>query len=109
LTLSFANIPPTATNFTETDNCGPGGIPAQGEPFSLASGGSCLITITFTPQCGTQCSSALTAALTVTSPVSADNDNVFTVPITGTVTGGDFSPSSSNSIYQDPNYHAQTN
>ena len=109
LTLSFANIPPTATNFTETDNCGPGGIPAQGEPFSLASGGSCLITITFTPQCGTQCSSALTAALTVTSPVSADNDNVFTVPITGTVTGEDFSPSSSNSIFQDPNYHAQTN
>ena len=34
LTFTFANIPPTANNFTETDNCGSGGIPSQGEPFT---------------------------------------------------------------------------
>lgn len=109
VTFTFANIPATATNFTETDNCGPGGDPAQGEPFSLASGGSCVITITFTPQCGAQCGSPLTATLTVTSPKSADNDKVFTVPITGTVTGEGDSMSSSNRIFQDANHHAETN
>ncbi|MGA7078309.1 MAG: hypothetical protein WBQ43_03865 [Terriglobales bacterium] len=109
LTLAFANVPATATNFTETDNCGPGGIPAQGQPFSLASGGSCVITITFTPQCGEQCSSPLTATLTVTSPESADNDTVFTVPITGTVTGEDVLPNSSNRNFQDVEHHADTN
>ncbi|MGA7558410.1 MAG: hypothetical protein WCF61_05405 [Terriglobales bacterium] len=109
LTFTFANIPATANNFTETDNCGSGGLPAQGEPFSLASGGSCVITITFAPQCGAQCSSPLTATLTVTSPVTADNDNVFTVPITGTVTGEGASRSSINRIFQDANHHAETN
>jgi hypothetical protein len=109
LTLAFANVPATATNFTETDNCGPGGIPSQGEPFSLASAGSCVITITFAPQCGAQCASPLTATLTVTSPKTADNDNVFTVPITGTVTGEGGSLSSSNRIFQDANHHAETN
>jgi hypothetical protein len=109
LTFTFANVPATATNFTETDDCGPGGVPAQGEPFSLASGGSCLITITFAPQCGAQCPSPLTATLTVTSPLTADNDNVFTVPITGTVIGEDASLSSRNGILKDPNHHAETN
>ena len=88
LTLTFANVPATPANFTETDDCGPGGLPAQG-PFNLASGQSCVITITFNPQCGSQCGSPLTATLTVTSPVSADGDTIFTVPITGTVTNGD--------------------
>jgi hypothetical protein len=89
LTLTFANDPSSATNFTEIDACGPEGLPSQGEPFSLGSGGSCVITVTFNPPCGNQCESPLNATLTVTSPVSADNDKVFTVPITGTVTSGD--------------------
>jgi hypothetical protein len=109
LTLAFVNIPISAANFTETDNCGPGGVPSQGEPFSLATGSSCLITITFAPQCGAQCSSPLSATLTVTSPLSADDDNVFTVPITGTVTGEGASLSSSNRIFQDANHNAETN
>ncbi len=86
LTLTLVNVPASAANFTETDACGLEGAPSQGEPFSLASGQSCAITITFTPQCATQCASPLTATLTVTSPVSADNDTVFAVPITGTAT-----------------------
>jgi hypothetical protein len=109
LTLTFANSPPTAANFSETDNCGPGGIPAQGQPFNLASGGSCVITITFAPQCGTQCASPLSATLTVTSPASADDDTVFTVPITGTVTGEGAVQNLSNPTSQDVEHHAETN
>jgi hypothetical protein len=88
LALTFANIPATAANFTETDVCGPGGVASEGEPFELASGESCAITVTFTAQCAAECGSPLQATLTVTSPVSADNDTVFTVPITGSVTSG---------------------
>jgi hypothetical protein len=109
LTLAFANNPPTATNFSETDNCGPGGIPSQGQPFNLASGGSCVITITFTPQCGSQCSSPLSATLTVTSPASADDNTVFTVPITGTVTGEGAVQNFSSTSQDLEQHHAETN
>jgi hypothetical protein len=88
LDLTFANVPASATNFTETDACGPGGVPSQGQPFSLGSGQSCVITVTFDPQCVNQCAATVNATLTVSSPVSADNDKVFTVPITGTVDTG---------------------
>jgi hypothetical protein len=89
LVVALANIPSSASNFSETDACGPAGIPSLGEPFDLAAGQSCAIMITFTPQqCAAQCQSALNATLTVTSPVSTDNDKVFAVPISGTgVTG----------------------
>lgn len=86
LVLAFANIPASAANFAETDACGLEGVPSQGEPFYLESGQSCAITIAFTPECAAQCGSPLAATLTVTSPVSADNDKVFAVPITGTGT-----------------------
>jgi len=87
LALTFANIPASATNFAETDTCGLAGASSQGEPFNLASGQSCVVTISFTPQCASQCASAMTATLTVTSPVSADNDTAFAIPISGLATG----------------------
>ena len=89
LALKLVNIPASAANFTETDACGLEGVPAQGEPFNLASGQSCAITIVFAPQCATQCASPLTATLTVTSPVTPDNDTAYSVPITGTGVSGD--------------------
>lgn len=77
-----------ATNFTETDTCGLAGVPSLGQPFTLDSGQSCVVTITFAAQetCAvgtppTQCPSPLTATLTVTSP---NNGSILTVPITGT-------------------------
>ncbi len=42
----FTGLP----NFTETDACGPGGASSNGQPFDLASGQSCAITVTFSPQ-----------------------------------------------------------
>ncbi|MGA7078308.1 MAG: hypothetical protein WBQ43_03860 [Terriglobales bacterium] len=42
----FTGLP----NFTQTDACGPGGASSNGQPFDLASGQSCAITVTFTPQ-----------------------------------------------------------
>ena len=42
----FTGLP----SFTETDACGPGGASSNGQPFDLASGQSCAITVTFTPQ-----------------------------------------------------------
>jgi len=42
----FTGLP----SFTETDACGPGGGPSNGHPFDLASGQSCAITVTFSPQ-----------------------------------------------------------
>jgi hypothetical protein len=95
LVLTLANIPASAANFAETDACGLEGVPSQGAPFYLASGQSCAVTIAFTPQCVTQCASALTATLTVASPVSADNDTVFAVPITGTGTSSSAGTSTS--------------
>jgi hypothetical protein len=75
-------------NFTETDNCGLGGVASQGQIFALASQQSCVITIEFSPQeaCAAGSSSAqcLSAVLAVSSPT---NDAIFTAPISGAVTG----------------------
>src|SRR5208282_2196012 len=88
-------------SFAETDACGVGGFPTQGQPFYLTAGQSCTITVTFSPQesCpwlpfGSPPSTAgappewcplaaQAVQVTVESPVSADNDTAFTVPITG--------------------------
>jgi hypothetical protein len=88
-------------NFTFTDNCGPNGAPAGTNSFNLGGPNaptSCVVTVSFVPQesCtwvadakqgGTppaQCALPLGASLTVTSPVTVDNDPSFTVPISGT-------------------------
>ncbi len=111
LTLAFANNS-GAENFVETDACGVGGAPSQTQPFSLNAGQSCVITITFTPQetCAVgaaQCPSPLTATLTVTSPRSADSDNVFSMPITGTaVTGNTSSARKIDFRQEDEDHHA---
>jgi hypothetical protein len=110
LTLSFVDIVGTSfngqsdfnalPNFTETDACGAGGAPSQGNPFNLGSGQSCSITLTFAPQESCPwlpfpappsisgappqyCPFSLGAMLTVLSPESADSDKSFSVPITG--------------------------
>jgi|HubBroStandDraft_1064217.scaffolds.fasta_scaffold00014_53 hypothetical protein len=84
----FTNLP----DFTEADTCA---VPA-GSSFSLFAGQSCTISVSFAPQesCtwlpdqgGTppaQCPLALSALLTVSNVPSVDNDENFTVPITGT-------------------------
>ncbi|MGA9508037.1 MAG: choice-of-anchor D domain-containing protein [Candidatus Sulfotelmatobacter sp.] len=83
-------------NFAEQDNC----ASSLGASFSLAAGQSCSINITFTPQescpwlpfgnppsiagaAPAHCPLPLTAVLTVNSPVSADSNTAFAVPITG--------------------------
>ena len=82
-------------NFTFTDNCGAGGVPSNGNNFSLGGSAptSCVISSTFIPQesCTwlpyvvppAQCPAPLMATITVTSPASADNNTSFSVPITG--------------------------
>jgi hypothetical protein len=81
-------------NFTEQDNC----ASSFGSPFSLAPQQSCSITISFSPQQScpwlpstalggeppSACPFPLAATLTVNSPISADNDTAFAVPISGT-------------------------
>ena len=83
-------------NFTEADITpgDPCAVPI-GSTFSLSAGQSCTIAVSFSPQesCtwlpaagGTppaQCPLSLIASLTVNSPVSADNDKTFVLPITG--------------------------
>lgn len=96
-------------SFAETDVCGAGGVSSGGEPFDLASGQSCAITVSFSPQescpwlpfgkppaitgappewCPLPQIATVTATLCTTSnchsPTSADGDQAFTVPITGT-------------------------
>lgn len=83
-------------NFAEQDNC----ASSLGANFSLAAGQSCSINITFTPQesCPwlpfgnppsisgappARCPLPLGAVLTLNSPVSADSNTAFAVPITG--------------------------
>jgi hypothetical protein len=84
----FTNLP----DLTEADNCS---VPA-GSPFNLLAGQSCTITVSFAPQesCtwlpdqgGTPpaaCPLPLSALLTISNVPSVDNDQNFTVPITGT-------------------------
>lgn len=94
----FNNLP----SFTETDACGAGGVASQGQPFDLATGQSCSITVTFAPQeaCpwlpfGSPPSTIGVAPefcpfatpgiqVQVNSPSSAENDKVFVVPVMGT-------------------------
>jgi hypothetical protein len=94
-------------SFTETDGCGAGGAPSNGQPFDLAVGKSCSITVTFSPQEGCPWlpfappnTSGLSIAgvppqycpypqggqvtVIVSSPPSADSDQSFSVPVTGT-------------------------
>jgi hypothetical protein len=80
-------------NFTEQDNC----ASSLGTSFSLNPQQSCTVTISFSPQQScpwlpsialggeppTLCPFPLSASLTVNSPVSADNDTAFAVPISG--------------------------
>jgi hypothetical protein len=94
-------------SFTETDACGAGGAPSNGQPFDLAVGQSCPITVTFSPQescpwlpyVPPQQATAPSIAgappeycpfpqvaqvtVTVSSPSIADSDPSFSVPITG--------------------------
>jgi hypothetical protein len=85
-------------NFAESDNCSPSG--KYGATFDLSAGGSCTITVAFSPQESCPwipygsppsvqgaspefCPLPLSATLTVASPASADPDKTFAVPITG--------------------------
>lgn len=86
----FNGIP----NFTEQDNC----ANPPGSAFALAPQQSCLIAISFSPQQScpwlpstalggeppSLCPFPLVASLTVNSPVSADSNTAFAVPISGT-------------------------
>jgi len=81
-------------NFTEQDNC----ANPPGSAFALAPQQSCIIAISFSPQQSCPwlpstalggeppalCPFPLAATLTVNSPVSADSNTAFAVPITGT-------------------------
>ena len=80
-------------NFTEQDNC----AASPGATFNLAPQQSCTITIAFSPQQScpwlpstalggeppSACPFPLEASVTVNSPLSADNNAAFAVPITG--------------------------
>lgn len=76
------------TNFTESDNCGAGGIPTNGQMFTLQPSQICSISVGYSPQqvcpsggSGAQC---LSATLSI---VSSALQIVFDVPITGGVSG----------------------
>src|SRR5262249_10098969 len=88
----FTGLP----NFSEQDNC----AASPGMSFSLLSGQSCSISVTFNPQQScpwlpfgnpssisgappTSCPFPLTASVIVNSPSSADLDTTFAVQITG--------------------------
>jgi hypothetical protein len=88
-------------SYAETDACGSGGVSSGGQPFDLASGQSCTIAVSFSPQescpwlpygnppaitgaAPERCPFPQTAQVTVNSPSSTDNDTVFAVPVTGT-------------------------
>lgn len=81
-------------DFTEHDNC----ASTPGATFALAPQQSCTITIAYSPQQScpwmpstalggeppSACPYPLLATLTVNSPVSADNNSTFSMPISGT-------------------------
>jgi hypothetical protein len=81
-------------NFTEQDTC----ASSPGAAFNLNPQQSCIITISFSPQQScpwmpstalggeppSACPYPLSASLTVNSPLSADNDKAFALPISGT-------------------------
>ena len=111
LTFQLINEPiGSPANFKETDACGPGGSPSQGEPFNLGLGASCFVTIIFDPQqtCATgapQCPSAVTATLNVmenlTQGVNPNTEILSTVTVTGTGVSGD--------AVSDLEHHAELN
>lgn len=87
-------------NFVETDTCGQGGVPSGGQPFSLNAAQSCTIAVSFSPQESCPwlpfpappslsgappewCPFPVSAQVTVVSPLSADNNKIFTVPVAG--------------------------
>jgi len=55
-------------------------LPEPGEPFDLLGGQTCTLPVSFTSSTG----AAVNATLSVTSPISADSNKVFAVPISGT-------------------------
>jgi len=90
-------------HFTEQDTCGGQTGLGNAKTFNLDAAASCTITVAFSPQescpwlpspasqgidslAPAQCPIALSAGLTLTLPkgTSADTDNTFVVPITGT-------------------------
>jgi hypothetical protein len=92
-------------SFTVTDACGAGGAPSNGQPFDLAAGQSCPITVSFSPQescpwlpfvpqqggppidgvAPEYCPLPQTPSViaTVSGPTSMDSDPNFAVAITG--------------------------
>jgi hypothetical protein len=111
LTLGFSNITDSnfpgqsdfngLPSFTETDACGAGGAPSQGNQFDLGAGQSCLITVTFAPQEGCPwlpfpgppsingappefCLYPQGATVTLKNATSTDSDTSFAVPVSGT-------------------------
>jgi hypothetical protein len=86
LTLTNGNSP---GSFTETDDCGVGGAPSLGQPFSLLAEQVCTVMIGFAPQqscpAGTAAGSCLTSDLTLTS---SPTETILNVPITGGVSDG---------------------
>ena len=80
LSLAFTNNPSGATNFTVTGDTCDTPPNTVGSTFSLLPGQFCKITVRFSPQDV----STVSATLTVNSSVSADNNTIFAVPVTGT-------------------------
>ena len=76
LTISLSG----AGAFTEIDNCGTLGVPTNGQPFTLTPSQSCVIQITFMPQCTGQCPTSFSASVILNSPA---NGMVFTLPVVG--------------------------
>jgi hypothetical protein len=78
LTLQLSN---NSGVFSETDQCGPAGVPSNGAPFYLLSGQSCLIKISYTPACSGSCPSSQAATLDISDP---GQNTIFTLPLAGT-------------------------
>ena len=70
--------------FSETDNCN-GGAASNGQPFVLSASQSCVVQVTYSPQCAASCPSSQKATLALNSP---NNSMIFTVPISGTPQAG---------------------
>jgi hypothetical protein len=84
LTMAVTNG--NGANFAlQTDDCGAGGGPSGGQPFSLNPKQSCTATIVFTPQlsCPNPAVPCLNGTLQVMSP---SNNTVYTAALSGTGT-----------------------
>ena len=119
LTLTFTNNSGAANFTVDEDTCDIPGSPL-GSTFILDVQQSCTLSVAFTPQescaAGTpasQCPSPLTSSLILTSPVSADNNTAFTVPISGTATSANAASErdllrTTDRTFQDVGRHAET-